>query len=109
MAEIAGPLVRSMGRRGGAGLGARTRGLATILAALAAQYREQLGDRHDPLAVSRRLLAAEGDEAEKRLEALEAAAVGEVREIVDRALMPSDEPGGDGSAAPEAAGAEEAP
>lgn len=87
MAGIAGPLLRSMGRRRGAGMGARTRGLATILAAVAAQYREQLGDRHDPLAVSRRTLAADGED--DRLEELEEAVVGEVRDIVARALMPS--------------------
>jgi pyruvate dehydrogenase E1 component alpha subunit len=90
LAEISGPLLRSIGRRAGGGLGDRMRGLGSILATVAAQYRKQLGDDHDPLAVARRGLRSDDGGADARLEEVEASAVAEVERILRTAL------GGDG-------------
>jgi len=89
LAEISGPLMRSMGRRAGGGLGGRVRGLGAVLGTVVAQFRKQIGDAHDPLAVTRRgLRAGEGGtaEADASLEQIEEDVVAEIEEILRTAL-----------------------
>lgn len=92
MAELSGPLLRSMSRRGGAGLGERALGLGSILAAVLAQYREQRGERRDPLVVTREVLPAEDGEGDA-IDALELAVTEEVQEVLRTALEPPGTPG----------------
>lgn len=88
LAEITGPLLRSLGRRKGGGLGDRARGLVAILGTVVSQYRARLGDEHDPLATTSRALLAEfaGDGGEARLAEIEEEAVAEVQAVVRAAL-----------------------
>lgn len=92
MAEISGPLLRSLGRRGGGGLGERARGLGAILATVADRFRQRPGDEHDPVAVTRRSLEAEEEGARDRLEEIEEAVLAELQEVLRTALSPDQAP-----------------
>lgn len=83
MPGIAGPLIRAMARPGGAGLGARYRGLAAVLAAVVATYGDPRCDpANDPLTRARASLR--GDPS--RLKELEERASGRVTDAFVSAL-----------------------
>jgi len=85
--EMTGPLLKSLGRRGGASLAKRAGGLGKIVGVVLRTVREQVRSERDPLAVARKPLAKEPDGRE-RLEELEESIVLEVGDIARTATEP---------------------
>lgn len=87
LAEMTGPLLKSLGRRGGASLRERAGGLGKIVGVVLRAVREQVRGDTDPVAVARAPLATEPDGPE-RLEKLEGSIVLEIAEVARTALQP---------------------
>lgn len=86
LAEMTGPLLKAMGRKGGASLTQRAGGLGKIVGVVLRTVREQVRGGQDPIAVARQALTSDTE----RLDALEEATVLEVGECVRRALEPAE-------------------